>query len=203
MATLRQELKESFDRNAIFIMTSYAASALFGFLFWLVVAHVYPPSHVGIGTATVSAMLLVASLSSMGFDYALVRFLPQAGNPRAMINTCLTITALVATALATVFAFRLPQLDFMNNYPLLILLFIGFTASIASSQLQDQIFIAYRRAKFIILQVFINGLRFAIMLRLVNEGVTGIISAMLSSFRRLSRLAMLRPLLVRPSDGRS
>ncbi len=177
VTNLRQELKGSFNRNAIFIMTSYAVSALFGFLFWLVVARVYPPSHVGIGTAAVSAILLVASLSSMGFDFALVRFLPQSENPRALINTCLTITALVATGLATAFVFKLPQLDLVRSNPVLMFIFVGFTASIASSQLQDQIFIAYRRAKFIILQTFVNGGRVVIMLQLLNHGVTGILSA--------------------------
>jgi len=72
MVTLRQEMKDSFDRNAMFLMASYAASALFGFLFWLVVARIYSPDQVGSATCIVSAMMLVASLSSMGFDFALV-----------------------------------------------------------------------------------------------------------------------------------
>ncbi len=176
-AKLKGELKDSFDRNAILIMASYGVSAILGFLFWIVVARTYPPSAVGIGTAAVSAMLLIGSLASMGFDFALVRFLPQAENPRAMINTCLSITGLVAMGLATMFIFKLPQLEPVRSQPLLMLAFVGFSSSIAASELQPQIFIAYRQAKFRVLQVLVNGSRVAVMIALLHRGVTGILSA--------------------------
>jgi len=44
-----------------------------------------------------------------------------------MINTCLTITAIVATALVAMFVFKLPQLDIVRSSPILMLAFVAFT----------------------------------------------------------------------------
>ncbi len=95
--------RSSLHAESSYLMGANAASAAFGFLFWTAAARLYHPRDVGLAAAAVSAVGLLAMLSGLGLDYALVRFLPGASRPREIINSCLTIGAGVALLLAAVF----------------------------------------------------------------------------------------------------
>jgi O-antigen/teichoic acid export membrane protein len=80
-----------------------AANAAFGFLFWTAAARLFRPEDVGLAAAAVAAVGLLAMLSGLGLDYALIRFLPSASRPQEIINSCLTIGSIVALFVAAVF----------------------------------------------------------------------------------------------------
>jgi len=84
-------------------MSANAANAAFGFLFWTGAARLFHPQDVGLAAAAVAAIGLVAMLSGLGLDYALVRFLPGASRPQEIINSCLTIGSVVALLFAVTF----------------------------------------------------------------------------------------------------
>jgi O-antigen/teichoic acid export membrane protein len=84
-------------------MSANAANAAFGFLFWTAAARLYPRQDVGLAAAVVAAVGLLAMLSGLGLDYALVRFLPGAERPQVIINSCLTIGSLAALLIGLVF----------------------------------------------------------------------------------------------------
>jgi O-antigen/teichoic acid export membrane protein len=86
-----------------FLIGANAVNAAFGFLFWTAAARLYRPEDVGLAAAAVSAVGLLAMLSGLGLDYALVRFLPRAERPQEIINSCLTIGSVVALLLAAAF----------------------------------------------------------------------------------------------------
>jgi len=90
-------------RDSLFLMTANVASAAFGFLFWTAAARLYRPQEVGLVAAVISAVGLLAMLSGMGLDYALVRFLPGTERPKEIINSCLTIGSTVALLIGAVF----------------------------------------------------------------------------------------------------
>jgi O-antigen/teichoic acid export membrane protein len=79
------------------------ANAAFGFLFWTAAARLYRPEDVGLAAAAVSAVSLLAMLSGLGLDYALIRFLPGVSRPQEIINSSLTIGSIVALFVAAVF----------------------------------------------------------------------------------------------------
>jgi O-antigen/teichoic acid export membrane protein len=84
-------------------MGANALNAVFGFIFWTVAARLYHPHDVGLAAAAVSAVGLLAMLSGLGLDFALVRFLPGALRPHEIINSCLTIGSIVAVLVAVTF----------------------------------------------------------------------------------------------------
>jgi O-antigen/teichoic acid export membrane protein len=90
-------------RDSFFLITANVANAAFGFLFWTAAARLYQPQDVGFAAAIISAVGLLAMLSALGLDYALVRFLPQSSAPHSIISSSLTIACTGALALAVVF----------------------------------------------------------------------------------------------------
>jgi len=84
-------------------MAANVASAAFGFLFWTAAARLYQPQEVGFAAAVISAVGLLAMLSALGLDYALIRFLPQSPAPHSIVSSSLTIASAGALTLAEVF----------------------------------------------------------------------------------------------------
>ena len=149
--------KSPLYRNSFFLMTSTVARAGLGFLFWIIVARFYTEAEVGLGSAVISAMALLALLSMVGFDAALIRFLPKAKKPQDIINSCLTLSGFIALALAIIFIAGLdiwsPALSFIGGHPIFALAFIFFVVMLALSPLIDAVFIAGRRAEFTLFRV--------------------------------------------------
>src|SRR4030042_891999 len=101
--TILEYIKSPLYRNSLFLMTSTVARAGLGFIFWIIVARIYTEVEVGLGSATVSAMAFLEMLGVMGLGAAIIRFLPKAEKPQELINSCLTLSGIVALALAIIF----------------------------------------------------------------------------------------------------
>ena len=89
MATEKQRgtekhLNDPLFKNAYFLMFSSLTSAGSGFFFWLIAARFYSTSDIGLASAIISAMGLIAMLSLLGFDISLVRFLPECSSVKAL-----------------------------------------------------------------------------------------------------------------------
>ena len=165
--TSREGLKNlygvSLYRNAVYLMLSSIVLGLTGFFFWVVAARLYPVEGVGLASAAISAMGLLALLSTLGLDYGLIRFLPQAGGgSRDMMNTCFTIGAITAIALSLIFLAGLPlwspALLSIRAHPAFIAAFVMFTVAITLQSFTRQTFIAERRTEFAVWQGLIFGL---------------------------------------------
>ena len=89
---------EKFYINSLFISLSRLVNVGSGFLFWVLAAKFYSINDVGLGSALISSATLLISVSRLGFDLALIRFLPTR-DKEGVFNSCLiitTITTLVA-----------------------------------------------------------------------------------------------------------
>jgi O-antigen/teichoic acid export membrane protein len=95
--------RSSLHAESSLLLGANVVNAAFGFLFWTAAARLYRPEDVGLAAAAVSAVGLLAMLSGLGLDYALVRFLPGAERPQEIINSCLTIGSVIALLLAAAF----------------------------------------------------------------------------------------------------
>ena len=141
-------------RNSLFLMGNHAVLAGLGFFFWMVVARFYNEAEVGWGAATISAISLMALLSVPGFDAALIRFLPKAEKPRDMINSCLTISGIIALVLSIIFVIGLdiwsPALSFIKENAIFSVAFVFFVLAQAFSTVLIAVFVAARRADFVL-----------------------------------------------------
>lgn len=181
IAKLKQYLTDPLRRNALFLMAANASSAFFGFFFWLIAARFYSTEDVGLATALISAMMLLAIISRLGFDIGLIRLLPAEENKRDIINSCLTLVGLFSIVAAIAFIMGLdlwsPKLLFIRENWIYIVAFILFTVTITLAQLQGQVFVAFRSAQFTFIQSVVSGLRLLLVVLLAGLSAFGIFSS--------------------------
>ncbi len=96
-------LQSSLHVSSFYLIATNVVNAGFGFFFWAGAARWYDPREVGLAAAAVSAIGLLAMVSTLGLDFAIVRFLPSATDRQAIINSSLTIGAGAALVLSCVF----------------------------------------------------------------------------------------------------
>ncbi len=180
---LRRQLALPLFRNALYLMAGSAVTGVSGLIFWLVAAHLHDADTVGLASAAISAMLLMSTLGTLGLDYAIIRFLPNSSDPKAMINTCLTVGGLASAVMAAVFVagvgFWSPVLLFIRRDPLLFIGFVAFTAAYTVFLVQTRTFVARRRAEFSLAQsLAFSTLRVILLVVLaISFGVFGIVSS--------------------------
>jgi O-antigen/teichoic acid export membrane protein len=75
----------------------------FGFLFWTINARLFEPVEMGYGSALLSALELLSALSLLGFNVALLKYIPKAKDRNRVLNNCFSITAIVSIVLAIIF----------------------------------------------------------------------------------------------------
>ncbi len=180
---------ETLFRNSFYIMFSTGTMALFGFIFWLIVAHLYSPSQVGIASILVSSMITISYIGLFGFNNTFIRFLPKSHNRDKHINTGLVIVtigtflvALCYVLLAPKFA---PRLGLFKNHDLYDVLFVVFCIGASLNLLTDSIFISYRSAGFNLLcdGLFGGLIEIILPILLIAFGAFGIFTAQgLSTF---------------------
>ena len=179
-----RHLKDPLYKNSIFIILTSISIAGFGFIFWMLAAKVYSKEDVGIATALVSSIVLLANLSKFGLDFSIVRFFPEE-NKSIVFSTSATITILFATLLGVMFIAGtwawLPKLNFLMTFNNLIL-YLLFLISNSLVLLAGTAFIAMRRAEFRFLQSIITGLRVVFLFPLAFLGAMGIFGAFGISF---------------------
>lgn len=183
MMQIKQQIKSPLYRNSIFLIANIAVRTSSGLFFWMVVARFYAEAEVGLGAAVISAISLLVLFSRLGLGLALVRFLPKAEKPVEMINSCLTLSGIVALAVAGIFLAGLdlwsPALGFIRENAMFILAFVLLTFGSTLSQIVDFIFIAKRRAELTLAKnTIMSLLRIPLPILLaLFFGVFGIVSS--------------------------
>lgn len=149
-----QQISSPLYRNSLLLMANTGVTAGLGFFFWMVVARFYTDVQVGLGAAIISAISLLALLSTLGLDAAFIRFLPKAEKPVVMINSYFTTSGFAALVVAAIFIVGLefwsPALSFIKQNAVFAVAFVLFVLLWTLSSLIDCVFIARRRAEFVL-----------------------------------------------------
>jgi O-antigen/teichoic acid export membrane protein len=156
----RERLKSALNTplylNSIYLIVNAAAHSGLGFIFWVVVARQYSAEDLGLSSALLAAGTLLSYIASLGLGLGLIRFLPYSG-PEAprLINSCFILSALAAVILSTIFLIGLPLwspvLSFVWQNYAFIAVFLAFVATATMLERLAEVFIALRRAKFVLL----------------------------------------------------
>ena len=94
------------QRDRLLTSSSYfAANTLavtgLGVLFWWSAARLYPAEGIGLAVVAISTTQLITTAAQIGFGYAVIRFLPEAGSQASgLINSILTLIGALALSLA-------------------------------------------------------------------------------------------------------
>jgi len=159
--------------NAIYLWGNMLVVALAGLLFWALSAALYPPNEVGLAAAAISALTLLAMVSTLGLGMGLVSYLPNSKREAPLlINSAVIASGASACLLAIVFLAGLslwaPELEFLRSQPLYALGFVLFTSLVSVAYIQDQAFIALRSARYVLLKtILFQAIRATLPLLLV------------------------------------
>jgi O-antigen/teichoic acid export membrane protein len=154
MPWARSEFAQPLHRNAYALVASGGLTSLLGLAYWALAARRYSAHDLGLQSAAISAMLLLAGVAQLGLIPVLMRFLPVAG-PRARSlvvrsYSCSTFVALVAAAVFILGTpLWSPPLAFLRSSGAWWAAFLLATAATSISSLQDGALTGMRRAVWV------------------------------------------------------
>ncbi len=98
--------------NASSLVGTTGVTSVLGAVYWLLAARQFPATSVGFAAAAVSTMMLLGSMSILGFGTLLVSEFPRhRGQEGNLISTALVVTTLVGMGLGAVFAMIAPWIS--------------------------------------------------------------------------------------------
>lgn len=219
--TLLEGLKsDHMARNSLYLVLSSVLQASFGFVFWIVVAHLFSTTDVGRAGLLIASTTVIAYLALLGLNSTLVRYLPTARDRDRLITAGLVVVlvfgGLLALAYVALIPTIAPRLSFVEQSWPLAAGFVVLTGAASMNLLTDSVFIASRRADYCAVTDGVVGGTTKLVLAavLVGTGAYGIFAAATSAFaasalvsvglifavlrwrpRLASPLAVLRPML--------
>ncbi len=170
-------------KNSFFLLAATATQGVLGMAFWLLCARLFPAGQVGEATALISASILLAYLSLLGFNSSVIHYLPKASHPDSWMNNGLVLCTAVSVVLGAGYVLVLPsiapRLAFVRHSPLETIGFIFFVTMTALVLFTDAVFIARRQAKYnLLVDGFVQGVtKLVLPLAMVSIGAYGIFAA--------------------------
>ena len=154
---LKEHLRSPLYTNAFYLILNSGVSSLLGFAFWVIAARLYSPAEVGLVVGIIASATLIASFSTLGLGFGMIRFLPDAGDKATpMVNTSFTISGLVSIVAGLIFLAGLglwsPSLLPVREHPVFLISFVLFIAVGCLTLLLHDVFIARRSAKFVLIK---------------------------------------------------
>jgi len=158
--------RDSLLRNGIFIMGTGAATAGFGYLYWVLAAHAYSAYDVGLASALISAMTLASTIANLGIGSTLIQTLPhrESGHDWSLtLNAGLVIGILAGllagVAVVVVLPLLSPQFAIVEHQAGYSFTLLVGVPIITLSTLLDQAFVAERAS----INMLIRNLAVAIL----------------------------------------
>lgn len=164
--TSRERFKSFFSvslyRNAIYVVSGRLIVGAIGFVFWILAARLYTTEQVGLASAVIAIAGFLVTLSSLGLEYGLVRFIPASGkNHNALVNSAFTVGGLTAIVVSLVFLAGLnvwsPSLVFLRQNPFYIVIFVALAVTWLFYILLHNVYVAHQRAELRVLIEIIQG----------------------------------------------
>ncbi len=156
-------LEDTLFKNAYIMIAGTSANSIIGFIFWIVAARLFPTDAVGLTSAIISSVGILAIFSELGLGITIIRFLSNAGkDSNDLLNTCLTLSGLASIVFSFIFisglSFWSPALQILQRDQAFLL---AFVISVVTTTLQTPVlntFIAMRDTKYIFISNLVFGL---------------------------------------------
>jgi len=159
----------------MYLILNSFVMALFGFVFWSLAARTFSSSEVGLATAVISAVSLVASLSLLGFNVSILKFKEKSLNFTALVMCSIVAFILSVLFLLFVNVFS-PNLSFLSSHVLYILGFIAFCMLNVVYFLMNSMLIAEQRTRV----VFVKDTLFSVVKVIMILFISGVFGLLVS-----------------------
>jgi O-antigen/teichoic acid export membrane protein len=174
--------RDSLYKNSVALILSRIFNIISGFIFWIVAARYYTISDVGIGTAFLSSLTLVATLSMLGYDKSIIKYI-SFENRLSVYNTCQLITASASIIISTIYIIFVILFPSLGSYILKFsLYFIIFSIFNTITLTQGNLFLSVNGGKYFLIQTIILWMRIPLLFFFNGLGGAGIFFAIGLSF---------------------
>jgi O-antigen/teichoic acid export membrane protein len=151
---LLSHLRLPLYRNGYLLTFSSVASSGLGLVYWMLAARYYPANVVGLNSALISAMMLLAGISLFSLNTALIRFVPLAGRatPRLIVYSylfSLTTSAVISIVFCVAAGSASPTFRFLADNPIWLMSFVLATMAWCIFSLQDSALIGLRQSAWV------------------------------------------------------
>lgn len=163
---------DSLARNGVFSTATQVVNSAFGYLFWLLAAHLYSPATVGLTAAATSAASIVLMLSCLGVGGMLIQSLPRQPKAEwsatfwAAMATVMLFAAALCGAGVVVLPLISPELAALRGFGFTAVFAVGTVALTVGTTL-DCVFLAERRASYAFTRNFAVGVAKVLLLGLL------------------------------------
>lgn len=197
-------------KNSIYLIMTNLFGLALGFIFWMVATRFYTPSDIGIVSAILSSMMLIAIISSVGLPMAMTLYLPvNIQNANRIINSCLMVGIIVSMIFSMIFILGIdilaPKLGQILGNLYISAIFVMATTMTTVSLFMGGMFIAGRRSSFHMVKENTFAItKIMILILLSSFGAIGIfmswnvglVVAIIVGFFLLTKLWKYTPILV-------
>jgi O-antigen/teichoic acid export membrane protein len=170
---IKDELKNPLYKNSFFITSARFFNVFIGFIFWIVAARLYSIEDVGIGTALISSMAIIISISRLGFDFTLIRFVNKT-DKKKVFNTSNVITTLASIIIGIIYISGLKLFSSSLIKDDIIVIFLIFVMASSLASIMGIEFTAIRKSDNFLIQNIIFGSRAFFLIPLTFLGGYGI-----------------------------
>ena len=179
--TFRNHVQNPLYKNSYYLILNSIIGSALGFLFWTIAARNYTANDVGLATAIFSAIGLLTTISKFGLDISIIKYLPMYETKNDVVNLSLSIPLIISVVLAILYVLGVnywtPNLSILLNWKYGSL-FLIFTCAYTLYALQNNIYIAERKAKMtFLLSTFWAALKILLLVMLSSLGLFGIFNS--------------------------
>lgn len=176
-----QIINSKLHSSSLYILIAQGLITVLGYLFWVIVSRLFNAEDVGIASSLITASLLVAQISILGFNQSLVRFMPKATSKNAMMNSSLIVTIFVSAALSMIAFTFLNHPSQQGSSLIYAAIFVATTILTSLKNYADTIFLVSQRTASNILVYGLFGVaRIAIPIIFISGGSIAILLANLA-----------------------
>ena len=159
----------------MYLILNSFVMALFGFVFWSLAAKTFSSSEVGLATAVISAVSLVASLSLLGFNTSILKFKDKSLNYTALL-VCSAISLLISIFFLVFVNVFSPNLSFLTTHVGYILGFVAFCVLNVVYFLMSSMLISEKRTGV----VFVKDTLFSLVKVILIFFISGVFGLLVS-----------------------
>ena len=183
----RREIAVNSDRLvkiSFFLIVTLLAAGILGVGFSVVVARMFTPEQVGVGTSLISAAGLIGFLSLFGLNWTIIRFIAKSNNANAQITYSLLVVAglgvLISGIYVIVVPLYAPALSFVRGNLACAVGVIVVGALSGINLLRASVFVGARRPGY---NLFLDGVlqgttKLVLPFALIGLGAYGVFASM-------------------------
>jgi O-antigen/teichoic acid export membrane protein len=188
--------KDRLVNNSFYLVAASAVTSVLGFVFWIICARLFSSEQVGLAAALISAMALICTFCTFGFDFGIIRFWKK-GTQKQLVASCSTISLVASLIAGLVFVvfFAGTRFPALGTNPWYALAFIILSSGWVLFNLNDSVYVAMHTSKDVLLkQSVFSLLKLGFPFLFVSLGFFGIFGSWaLAAFLALVVIMIYHP----------